>query len=138
MLREMDEDDKDELLDSLKNKKLTSEEVLNAIRDLPPEARSEIRELLQEKKEEVEEEEETEETDSTKVKETKETNSKDNSKRRIRPGRKSGRAYGWWIDDDGEVVKLDIARIYSGPDEPDEVELLPKEEIEEEEDEEVA
>lgn len=40
-----------------------------------------------------------------------------------RPGRKSGDAYDWWVQDDGTVVKLDVARVYDGPDEPDEVEL---------------
>jgi hypothetical protein len=44
-------------------------------------------------------------------------------RRRTRPGRKNGAAYGWWVDDDGNVVKIDGARIYSGDDEPDEVEL---------------
>jgi hypothetical protein len=43
-----------------------------------------------------------------------------------RPGRKSGAAYDWWVDDDGQVYKLDTARIYSGPDEEDEVEIPAK------------
>ena len=42
---------------------------------------------------------------------------------RTRPGRKKGSAYAWTVDDDGKVVKTDIAHIYSGEDEPDEVEL---------------
>lgn len=45
-------------------------------------------------------------------------------KPRTRPGRKSGNAYDWWVDDEtGEVVKLDVARIYSGEDEDDEVNI---------------
>jgi len=44
---------------------------------------------------------------------------------RTRPGRKKGKAYGWTVDDAGAVVKTDIAHIYSGEDEPDEVELPP-------------
>ena len=44
---------------------------------------------------------------------------------RTRPGRKKGKAYGWTVDDAGVVVKTDIAHIYSGEDEPDEVELPP-------------
>ena len=44
---------------------------------------------------------------------------------RTRPGRKKGKAYGWTVDDAGSVVKTDIAHIYSGEDEPDEVELPP-------------
>lgn len=43
--------------------------------------------------------------------------------RRTRPGRKSGMAYEWYVDDDGKVVKTDIANIYNGPDEEQEVEL---------------
>ena len=44
---------------------------------------------------------------------------------RTRPGRKKGKAYGWTVDDAGAVVKTDIAHIYSGEDEPDQVELPP-------------
>lgn len=44
-------------------------------------------------------------------------------RRRTRPGRKSGAAYDWTLDDDGEVVRSDVAVVYSGEDEPDEVEL---------------
>jgi len=43
--------------------------------------------------------------------------------KRTRPGRKSGMAYEWYVDDAGKVVKTDIANIYNGADEPDEVEL---------------
>src|SRR5215469_12390152 len=33
-------------------------------------------------------------------------------KPRTRPGRKSGAAYDWWVDDEtGEIVKLDMARV---------------------------
>jgi hypothetical protein len=47
----------------------------------------------------------------------------DEKPRRTRPGRKSGNAYQYWVDDDGRVHKTDIAHIYSGDDEDDEVEL---------------
>lgn len=43
--------------------------------------------------------------------------------RKTRPGRKAGNAYGWYVDDDGRVVKSDIPQVYNGEDEPDEVEL---------------
>ncbi len=49
--------------------------------------------------------------------------------RKIRPGRKSGMAYKWDVDDNNKVRRLDIATIYHGPDEPDEVELEPREEV---------
>lgn len=142
LLEEVDKEEKDELLDSLKGKKLTGEELLEAIRGLPPEARKEVREALADVKEELEEEEEkkpkvrkAELTDEEKEEEEEEEKK---PKTRTRPGRKSGRAYGWWVDDKGEVIPLDIARIYSGEDEPDTVELLPKDEEEEEEEEETA
>lgn len=43
--------------------------------------------------------------------------------RATRPGRKSGTAYQFTVDDAGRVVPLDVAEIYAGEDEPDEVEL---------------
>ena len=49
-------------------------------------------------------------------------------KRRTRPGRKKGNAYQWTVDDNGNVQKTDIAHIYSGEDEPDEVEIPEPEE----------
>lgn len=48
--------------------------------------------------------------------------------KRVRPGRKSGGAYDFDVDEStGKVVKLDVARIYSGEDEPDEVEIAERE-----------
>ena len=49
---------------------------------------------------------------------------------KTRPGRKNGAAYNWWVDDDGEVYKLDVARIYTGEDEDDEVALPARQESE--------
>ena len=40
-----------------------------------------------------------------------------------RPGRKSGQAYEYDVDDEGNVVPSDVALIYTGEDEEDEVEL---------------
>lgn len=40
---------------------------------------------------------------------------------KTRPGRKKGQAYQWTVDEKGAVQKTDIAHIYSGEDEPDEV-----------------
>jgi len=45
------------------------------------------------------------------------------AEKRTRPGRKSGQGYMWTVDDDGFVQKVDILHVYSGADEPDEVEL---------------
>ena len=49
--------------------------------------------------------------------------------KRTRPGRQKGKAYGWTVDENGRVQKTDIAHIYSGEDEPDEVELPDEEEM---------
>jgi hypothetical protein len=51
-----------------------------------------------------------------------------------RQGRKSGQAYDYDVDEDGQVTKLGFARVYSGPDEEDEVEVPPAPEPEEEDD----
>jgi hypothetical protein len=45
---------------------------------------------------------------------------------RKRPGRKSGQVYDWWVDETGEVVPLKMARVYTGEDEDDEVDLPAK------------
>lgn len=133
LLKELDSEEEKELLESLKGKKLTHEELLEAIRSMPPEHRKEVREALAEVKEEIEEEEETKPKPKPTAEEEEEEEEETKPKNRTRPGRKSGKAYGWWVGEDGEIVKLDIARIYTGEDEPDEVEMLPKDEEEEEE-----
>lgn len=43
-------------------------------------------------------------------------------KKLTRQGRKSGSVYDWDVDDDGRVVPLDVAKVYNGEDEADEVE----------------
>jgi hypothetical protein len=42
---------------------------------------------------------------------------------RTRPGRRSGNVYDWDVDEDGKVVRLDTAKVYSGDDEPERVEI---------------
>ena len=49
----------------------------------------------------------------------------------MRPGRRHGAAYDWTTDEQGRVVKLDIAEVYNGEDEDDEVELPPADDDEE-------
>lgn len=44
-------------------------------------------------------------------------------KPKVRPGRKTGQAYLWDVDEDGRPFKTEIAHVYSGADEPDEVEI---------------
>lgn len=146
LLEELDAEDKDELLDELKNRKITAAELVDAIKSLPPESRKEVRAALIEVEEEIEEEEEDSTTSKKKVRKSEsddvdeddndEEDGKKKTKARTRPGRKSGHAYDWWVDEDGKLVRLDIARVYSGPDEPDKVEMLPVDEDEDEDDEE--
>lgn len=144
LLEEVDKEDRETILEELKGKKLTGSELLEAIKELDKDSRAEVRKLLADVEDEIEDEEDDDGKKKTpKIKKEDEDDDdgkKKTTKVRTRPGRKSGRAYGWWIDDDGEVIKLDIARVYSGEDEPDEVDLLPKkdDEDEDEEDEDVA
>ncbi len=43
---------------------------------------------------------------------------------KTRPGRKSGQLYQDWPDEEtGELVRLDIPRVYTGEDEPDQVKI---------------
>lgn len=44
-------------------------------------------------------------------------------RKRYRPGRKSGAAYDWTVDENGDVVDLEVATVWTGGDEPDRVEL---------------
>jgi hypothetical protein len=55
----------------------------------------------------------------------------DPPKPKTRPGRKSGQVYKWDVDDDGNVIALDIPKVFSGDDEPDRVELPAETEDEE-------
>lgn len=137
LLEELDAEDEKELIEALKGKKLTADELLAAIRELPPESKKEVREALADVQEEIEEEDKTKPKTKKKEEETEEEEKEKpkNKKARTRPGRKSGRAYDWWVDEEGEVVRLDIARIYSGEDEPDEIEMFPKDEDEDDDDE---
>lgn len=81
---------------------------------------------------ELEKEDEDEEAEAKKEAEKKEPKPKPEPKPaeeepqgKKRPGRKNGQAYGWWVDDEGKVFKLETggARIWTEPDEDDEVEV---------------
>lgn len=61
--------------------------------------------------------------DEKRPKKKREKNDDPPAAKRTRPGRKSGQAYDWDVDDGGNVRRLDFGKIYSGDDEPDEVEL---------------
>ena len=43
--------------------------------------------------------------------------------KKTRPGRRNGNVYSWDVDEAGNVVELDTAKVFQGDDEPDEVEV---------------
>ncbi len=147
VIDQLDEEERNDLLLELKDKKLSGKELADAIRELPEDEKAAVREVFisvtektggpAEKKEagKLEDEAEKEEEKQGLPVEGKETE----KKRKSRPGRKNGRAYGWYVDEKGRVKVSDVATVYSGDDEPDEIELYDDGEDEEElEDEEVA
>lgn len=128
IVREMeDEEAKDEvrtLREQLEQgKRVTITDIREAINEAPPEERAQLRELLAEELETPAPAQEppADEKDKRKPK----PKPKPSSDRKTRPGRRSGQAYDWFVDDDGNVVRSNVAVIYSGEDEPDEVEMLP-------------
>jgi len=144
VLNEVEEEERNDLLLELKDRKLTGKELAEAIRNLPDDERAEVRDAFisvvekdggrGEKKiaDDLEKEAEHEEESKGVEEEKKDTEDK---KRKTRRGRKNGRAYDWYVDDKGRVIVSDVATVYSGEDEPDEVEMWNDEEEEEEEEE---
>lgn len=141
VIDQLDEEEQKDLLTQLKDKKLTGKEIADAIRELPEDEKASIREAFLSvtdsanpdaatKKEagKLEDEAEKEEEEGGLPVDTKKE-----TKKKSRPGRKNGRAYGWYVDEKGRVRTSDVATVYSGEDEPDEVELYPDEDEEEEE-----
>lgn len=132
MLAELEEEERNDLLLELKDKKLTSQELVDAIRELPDNEKAAVREAFiaaaeseggpKERKQagELEKEAEEEEEKQGVVPDVEEKGKKKN---KTRKGRRKGAAYDWYIDDKGKVVITDIAQVYSGEDEPDEVEM---------------
>lgn len=142
MLAELEEEERNDLLLELKDKKLTSKELVDAIRNLPDNERAEVREAFiaaaetegtgAEKKQAAKMEKEAEEDEEARGVEGEEEE-KPKPKNKTRKGRKNGRAYDWYVDDKGRVVVTDVAQVYSGEDEPDEVDMWEQEEEEIEE-----
>lgn len=136
---ELDTEDRNALLLELKDKKLTSRELVEAIRNLPPEERAEVRDAFLEVANETKSEkgaadkleDDAEKDEEAKGVEGDDDETKKEKKRKTRPGRKNGRAYAWYVDEKGKVQVSDVARVYSGEDEPDEVDLYPDDEEEE-------
>lgn len=148
VIEQLDEEERNELLIELKDKKLSGKELVEAIRALPENERAEVREAfidvadrpntglskeVTQLEKDAEEDEENKPVDEEGTKE--ETEKAKEKKRKTRPGRKNGRAYGFYIDEKGRVKVSDVAQVYSGDDEPDEVEVYEQEEEEEDEEE---
>lgn len=143
VLDELDTEERNALLLEMQNKKLSAKELADAIREMPAEDRAAIRDAFidvaeteggrSEKKEAKALEQEAEHEEEAKSVEDYGEDKK--PKKKTRPGRKKGRAYGWTVKN-GRVVLTDVAQVYSGEDEPDEVELMDEEEEEETEEEE--
>jgi len=140
VLDELDAEERNELLTELKDKKLTSKELVDAIRELPPDARAEVRDAFLEVSaqtggekgaaKQLEKDAEHEEEQRGVEGEERKEEPVEEKKRKTRPGRKNGRAYGWYIDERGRVKVTSVAQVYSGEDEPDEVDMYPDDEEE--------
>jgi ribosomal silencing factor RsfS len=143
VLAEIDTQEKNDLLLELKNKKLTAQELVDAIRELPEDEKQSVREAFIEAgiREKGQVGAAAKELDKEAQKEEEhdpDADPKDEipKKKKTRPGRKSGRAYDWYVDDKGKVIVTDVATVYSGEDEPEEIEMWEGEEEEESEGEE--
>lgn len=136
---ELEEEEIRDEFEALRSRRATWEEVLDAIRTAPAEARRELRTLLAAEPELAGGAAAAMETaaganggggggagagDGSEAEAAPAPQRA--PRRRTRPGRKSGAAYDWYIDEaSGEIVRSPVAIVYSGPDEPDEVEMAP-------------
>lgn len=119
------------------NRKFSMADLREAWENATPEERSEFRELFGGTPVEVakENQQPTEEKPKPKAKPKPKP---EPVEKPTRAGRKSGQAYDWDVDEGGQVIPLNVARVYSGPDEDDEVEIPDPPEAEESEDDEDA
>jgi hypothetical protein len=138
VLDEIENEERNDLLTELKDKKLTSKELVEAIRGLPDDERAAVRDAFLEVSaqtggekgaaKQLEKDAEDEEENRGVEGEERKEEPLEEKKKKTRPGRKNGRAYGWYIDERGKVKVTSVAQVYSGEDEPDEVEMYPDEE----------
>lgn len=124
-----DEEAKDEIAELraalAEGKRVTIADIRDAISEAPPEERAQLRQILAE---ELDGEPAPKPNgDPPPRRRKKDPPAPPPSGRKTRPGRKSGMAYDWYVDNDGKVVRSPTATIYSGEDEPDEVEMFPDE-----------
>lgn len=135
--RELEDEETKDDLQELKSRKPTWEDVRDALANMPPEERAKVRALLIEEGAPVDKngkgKGKAKKVDPTDDDDDDKDDDKPTPQRRARPGRKSGMAYDWYVDDDGNVVRDGMAHVFSGEDEPDEVEMLAADEETEEE-----
>lgn len=129
VIEELEDEEVREDFEALKNRKLTLGDLLEAIREAPPEERAALREILAEEGLPTSgaggngSPAPTPPAPPAPPPETEPPAAA--TTRRKRPGRKSGAAYDWYVDEEtGDVVRSPVAIVYSGEDEPDEVEML--------------
>lgn len=117
-----------ELQDAIASRKVTAAEIREAMAEASDEDKAELRRFLgivEDQKPEPEKPEEKPEPKKSQRKQPKEK--EEETKPRTRPGRKSGFAYDWDVDEEtGEQRKLSYAKVYAGESEPDEVEIVAK------------
>lgn len=121
MREALDADEREERESKLDARLEKIEQSITELRAAPGEDDDELAALAQQLKETREELAELKKAKAKPKPKAKPADDDDAPK--TRQGRKSGNAYDWDVDDDGNVRKLDIARVYQGEDEPDEVEL---------------
>lgn len=114
----------DEAVAAALNRKFSLAELKEAWASASPEEREEFRQLFGGTPVQVASEDTTAEPEKEKPKKKPPLRAvKEAPPKRTRPGRKAGQVYAYDIDDDGQRVELDVARVYNGPDEDDEVEV---------------
>ena len=126
VLAELDNEEAEERLQKLEGRKFTAADIAHALRGASDAEKDDLRDALIESG--IGEEQADRIVGETPEPKPDEPKPDDEpapapAKTRTRPGRRAGNAYLFSVDDKGEVRKSDTAIVYSGPDEPDEVEL---------------
>lgn len=116
-----------ELDEAIDSRKITAAQIREAMSEASDEDKAELRRFLG-----IVEDQEPEpptpkaEEEPKKPKKRAPAKQEEKAEPRTRPGRKPGAAYDWDVDEDGEVIQLNYAKVYSGESEPDKVEIPEK------------
>jgi len=124
-------------IDAALSRKFSLSELSEAYKDASPEEREEFRQLFGGTPAQVVSEEPAPKPKETpKPKRRRETAPPE--PKNTRPGRRAGQVYDYDVDEGGQVIKLDVARVYNGPDEDEDVEIPDAPDEDEDEDEDAA